>query len=104
MKKIILAAAIAVCTFSAAAKSGHGGGHSSRGHSSFSHSSIGHSHSSRAATGTGAKGAHEHVSGYTTKRGTHVAGYDRSTRDNTKTNNWSTKGNVNPETGKRGTK
>jgi len=64
----------------------------------------GHHGGYRSATGTGAKAAHEHVSGYTTKRGTYVHGYDRSTRDSTKTNNWSTKGNVNPETGKAGTK
>jgi hypothetical protein len=31
-------------------------------------------------------------------------GYDRSTKDGTKANNWSTKGNTNPETGKAGTK
>lgn len=53
---------------------------------------------------TGAKSEHTHVNGYTKKDGTHVAGYDRSTADSTKNNNWSTKGNTNPETGKPGTK
>jgi hypothetical protein len=44
------------------------------------------------------------VSGYTKKNGTHVAAHERSTKDGTKQNNWSTKGNVNPDTGKAGTK
>lgn len=56
------------------------------------------------ATGTGAKTEHEHVDGYTKKDGTVVKGYDRSTKDDAKENNWSTKGNTNPETGKAGTK
>lgn len=90
MKKIVLAVAVITISFSAAARGGHGGGHGG--------------HSPRAATGTGSKAAHEHVSGYTKKNGTYVTPHDRSTKDSTKTNNWSTKGNVNPETGKKGTK
>jgi hypothetical protein len=77
---------------------GRGGGHGSRGgHSSSGHSSLGH-------VGTGSKVSHERVSGYTKKNGTHVTTYKRSTRDGTKNNNWSTKGNRNPDTGKMGTK
>ena len=45
-----------------------------------------------------------HVEGYTKKDGTYVAPHDRTSADSTKTNNWSTKGNVNPDTGKAGTK
>lgn len=60
--------------------------------------------SPRMATGTGSKSASTRVQGYTTKRGTTVAPYSRSTADRTRTNNWSTKGNTNPMTGKRGTK
>jgi hypothetical protein len=86
MKTLLFVLAVAV-SLPAAAAGGHGG---HRGHA--------------AATGTGAKAAHEHVSGYTRKDGKHVAGHDRSTKDSTKTNNWSTKGNKNPETGKAGTK
>ena len=96
MKKITVALLALAFTLPAFARGGHGGGHSG-GHSSGFHST-------KAATGTGAKAAHEHVSGYTTKNGTHVAAYDRSTKDGNKANNWSTKGNTNPETGKAGTK
>ena len=60
--------------------------------------------SGKASTGTGAKGSSTHVRGYVTKKGTYVAPHRRTTPDKTKTNNYSTKGNVNLVTGKRGTK
>src|SRR5438552_2648263 len=44
------------------------------------------------------------VRGYTTKSGTYVAPHMRSAPDGNVWNNWSTKGNVNPYTGKEGTK
>ncbi len=44
-----------------------------------------------------------HVKGYTKKDGTHVAPHDRSAPNKSKRDNWSSKGNVNPETGKEGT-
>jgi hypothetical protein len=50
------------------------------------------------------KSSKEHVSGYTTKNGTKVKAYDRTPKNGTEKDNWSTKGNVNPETGKKGTK
>ena len=59
---------------------------------------------SHKATGTGAKPSAAHVRGHVTKRGKYVAPHVRSTSDKTKSNNWSTKGNVNPVTGKPGTK
>lgn len=74
------------------------GGHSSGRSSGGSH------HPTKPATGTGAKAQHEHVGSYTKKSGARVPAHDRSTKDATKTNNWSTKGNANPETGKAGTK
>lgn len=83
------------------AKGGHGGKHSSLNHVN-GHSGLSY-RSHRGASGTGAKGESERVHGYTRKNGTQVHGHDRSTRDNTKNNNWSTKGNLNPETGKTGT-
>jgi len=46
----------------------------------------------------------EKVSGYTKANGTHVESYKRTGADNTKLNNWSSKPNVNPYTGKAGTK
>ena len=48
--------------------------------------------------------AGEYVSGYTKKDGTYVNGYYRSSKDNSTFNNYSTKGNTNPYTGKKGTK
>lgn len=43
------------------------------------------------------------VRGYTRKDGTYVAPHRATNPDNTRMNNWSTKGNVNPYTGKEGT-
>lgn len=69
-----------------------GGGHSG-GHS-------GGSHASRSASGSGA----HTVRGYTRKNGTYVAPHRQTNPNKTKKDNWSSKGNVNPDTGKRGTK
>lgn len=44
------------------------------------------------------------VRGYTKKDGTYVAPHYRSNPNSTKLDNWSTKGNINPYTGKAGTK
>ena len=91
----ILAAVIAVSiTLPVYARGGgsHGGSHS------------GGAHSSPRATGTGSNSSRTHVSAYTKKDGTRVQAHDRSKADRTKSNNWSTKANVNPETGKAGTK
>lgn len=77
----------------AAQAKGSGGGRSHSG-----------GHSSKAATGTGSSSSRTHVSSYTSRNGKYVASHDRSSKDHMKSNNWSTKGNVNPDTGKRGTK
>ena len=45
-----------------------------------------------------------HVSGYTRKDGTYVPAHYRSAPDGNFSNNWSTYGNVNPYTGRIGTK
>jgi hypothetical protein len=45
-----------------------------------------------------------HVRSYVTKRGAYVAPHRQTNPDHSKLNNWSTKGNVNPYTGKKGTK
>jgi hypothetical protein len=47
--------------------------------------------------------ADEYVRGYTRRSGTYVQPYYRSSPDNTVTNNFSYKGNINPHTGARGT-
>jgi len=55
--------------------------------------------------GKGSGGAKSvHVRGYTKKDGTYVAPHERSAPDNSKANNWSTKGSANPYTGQPGTK
>jgi hypothetical protein len=45
-----------------------------------------------------------HVNEYIKKDGTHVTSHDRTSANAVTSDNWSTKGNVNPETGKKGTK
>lgn len=46
----------------------------------------------------------DYTHGYIKRNGTYVSGYHRSRSDSTKLNNYSTKGNFNPYTGKRGSK
>ncbi|HEY3804115.1 MAG TPA: hypothetical protein VGL61_15975 [Kofleriaceae bacterium] len=41
---------------------------------------------------------------YTRKNGTHVAAHRQTNPDHTQLNNYSTKGNVNPSTGRSGTR
>jgi hypothetical protein len=90
MKLAFLFVAAMLFASGADARGGHGGG-GGRGH--------GGSHYS-----TGSKSGSVYVHGHTTKNGTYVAPHHRSAPDGSKANNWSTKGNVNPYTGKKGTK
>lgn len=46
--------------------------------------------------------ADKYVSGYTRANGTYVQPYHRTDANNTKNDNYSTKGNVNPYTGRNG--
>jgi hypothetical protein len=55
------------------------------------------------AVGLHGAGTHT-VKGYTKKDGTYVAPHRQTNPDSSKLNNWSTKGNINPDTGKKGTK
>ena len=48
--------------------------------------------------------AGKHVGGYVKKSGTYVAPHVRTAPDATRVNNYSTKGNVNPYTGEKGSK
>lgn len=48
--------------------------------------------------------ADQHVSGYHSKSGKYVSSYKRTSKDYTQRNNYSSKGNYNPYTGKKGTK
>ena len=44
------------------------------------------------------------VRGYSKKSGAHVSPHNRTSPDSTRNNNWSHKGNINPYTGKVGSK
>lgn len=74
----------------ASARGGHGGGRST---GSYSYS-----------PGTGSKPSSTYVPSHIRKDGTYVEGHRRSTPDQNFTNNWSTKGNDNPYTGKDGSR
>jgi hypothetical protein len=66
-------------------------------------SSYGSGHSSYSHISSGGRSDHT-VRGYTKANGAHVDSYHATNGDSTKNNNYSTKGNVNPYTGKTGTK
>lgn len=57
-----------------------------------------------AARGKGGSSSPHTVKGHVTKDGTYVAPHVRTSPNSTKLDNYSTKGNVNPYTGKEGTK
>jgi hypothetical protein len=101
LRHLILITTLVLCSATAYAKGGHGGGnHSSR--ATTHHSST--PRLNALGPGTGSKASSERVSGYTKKDGTHVDSYRKSTPDTKFNNNWSTKGNVNLATGKAGTR
>jgi hypothetical protein len=54
--------------------------------------------------GTGSNSQSETVGGYTRRDGTYVGPYQRTKANNTDDDNYSTRGNYNPWTGKTGTK
>ena len=54
--------------------------------------------------GTGSNPRSERVDGYTKRDGTYVEPYQRSKGNDTQRDNWNTKGNTNPYTGKSGTR
>ena len=62
-----------------------------------------HSGGSPSAGSYASPGAHS-VSGYTTRTGTYVEPHRQTNPSNTRNDNWSTRGNVNPDTSKWGTK
>jgi len=95
MKSIIVLAAVLALGSTAFAR-GSGGGHSSSGHSS-------HSTGYGSSAGSSSGGSHP-TSGYTKSNGTYVAPAHATNPNGTKADNWSTKGNVNPYTGKEGIK
>ena len=89
----LFALALFVASGSAVAKGSHSSSH---------HSSSTKSHTSKACCSTSR--SDEHVRGYTKKDGTHVDGYMKTAPNSTEKDNFSTRGNTNPYTGKEGTK
>jgi hypothetical protein len=58
----------------------------------------------RGGGGRGANGGSHSVRGHVTKNGTYISPHYRTNPNSTRGDNWSTTGNVNPYTGKQGTK
>lgn len=89
MKKVLMVSLFAL-SLTVTSSFARGGGHSGSYHSSPSRSySIGSSHSVRS---------------YVKRNGTYVPRSHATNPNKSKYDNWSTRGNVNPYTGKRGTK
>lgn len=93
--RTIALVALLVFGLGSAAEAGRRGGGGGGSQSSRSHSGM---------TGTGSSSSSHAVRGYTTKRGTYVAPHRQTNPDHTQRNNYSTRGNVNPWTGKAGTR
>jgi hypothetical protein len=86
MNNLIVTLIISIsCTNSFARSGGHSGSHSGN---YYSHSG----------------GMSHYTNGYTKKNGTYVAPHHASNPDGTKHNNYSSRGNSNPYTGKKGNK
>ena len=97
MRILAIGLALAVLSTGAVARGGgHGGSHSS-------HSSHASSHSSSRSSSYHSTGEH-YVSGYVRSNGTYVQGHYQTNPNNTRNDNYSTRGNVNPHTGEPGTK
>ena len=104
MKRLAVSALAAILLLAPFNQSFARGSHSSGSHSSSPRSSSSHSYTPRSPSSHVNSTAPVHVKGYYKKNGTYVAPHYRSHPDKSYNNNWSTKGNVNPYTGKPGTK
>jgi hypothetical protein len=90
MVRIVGSVVVAITLLASTAQAGRGGGsHTSRS-------------SSSGMRGMGSSSSSHTVRGYTKKNGTYVAPHRQTNADHTQLNNYSTKGNVNPSTGKTG--
>jgi hypothetical protein len=101
MKKFafVLCSMLLLSTTMSQAVFARGGGHSGGSHSFSRSSSRGHG-----GPGTGSNSSSHAVGGYTRKNGTYVAQHRQSNPDKSFNNNWSTKPNTNPSTGKEGSR
>ncbi len=80
------------------ARGGGGGGGGSKG------GSKGGSSKGTGGSGTGSNSSSHGVNGYTKKDGTHVAPHQQTNPNSTTRDNYGTRGNYNPYTGKTGTR
>lgn len=103
MKTIFLTLIISLLASSGALAKG-GGRHSSSHHSGGGHSGGNNSGTSHSNSSHSASGTSHATKGYVKKDGTHVAPAHATNPNDAKSDNWSSKGNKNPYTGKDGTK
>ncbi len=94
MRGLAIGALILITAASSVCAGGNGGNRDGGG----THKSYSSSH------GIGSKSTSTYVHGHTRKDGTYVKGHRRSASDHNFTNNWTTKGNDNPYTGKEGSR
>jgi hypothetical protein len=112
MRKMIVVAAIALLALSstADARGRHGGGshfggaHHSSHIGSFHHTSVGSTRSYHSSKSVRANSGVHYTHPYVTKNGRYVRGHWATNKNKTHNDNFSTKGNRNPYTGKAGTK
>ena len=102
---VLLSLALACPAFAKGSRSGtsslYTGGKSYSSKSSYG---SGKSYSSKSRVSTPRQNRETSIRSYTKKDGTHVEAHKRTTPNKTQQDNWSTKSNVNPYTGKKGTK
>jgi hypothetical protein len=101
MKTMLVGALLLALAWATPGEARGRGGGSRGGGGGHSHSGGGYSRGSGSSRSSGNS---THVGGYTKRNGTYVAPHNRTAPDGSKRNNWSTKGNANPYTGKSGTK
>jgi hypothetical protein len=105
MKVITLfaVALLALTPDAVVARGGGGGGHSG-GHSARSESGRSHGEHRSSSTSDSVNPNYHWVEGYTRRNGTYVQGHYQTNPNDTRNDNYSTRGNINPWTGEPGTK
>ena len=104
--RVVVAAAFVLAAVGGDSYAGGKGGRSSSSGSSRSSGarSSGVRSAPRSSPGTGSRSSGTSVRGYTRSNGTRVESHQRSSADGNFRNNYSTRGNTNPSTGKAGTR
>ena len=101
-KLMVLILSLALFSFGIGEALARGGGKGKGSYRTSGSRSSGYK--SGASKSTSRSAAPVRVRGYTKRNGTYVKPHYRTAPNATKLDNWSTKGNVNPYTGKPGTK